>query len=69
VKEENKVPAKMGAKAAEMIEAKMVEAPKLAKRPSKKEQIEAAAAAAAAIPAPVPVSDQKKRVVKEEEKK
>jgi hypothetical protein len=68
VKEENKVPAKMGAKAAEMIEAKMVEAPKLAKRPSKKEQIEAAAAAAA-IPAPVPVSDQKKRVVKEEEKK
>lgn len=68
MKEENKVPAKRGAKAAEMIEAKVVEAPKLAKRPSKKEQIEAAAAAAA-IPAPVPVSDQKKRVVKEEEKK
>ena len=66
MKEEKKVPAKRGAKAAEMIEAKVVEAPKLAKRPSKKEQIEAAAAA---IPAPVPVSDQKKRVVKEEEKK
>jgi hypothetical protein len=51
-----------------MIEPKMVEAPKLGKRPSKKEQIEAAAAAAP-VPAPVPVSDQKKRVVKEEEKK